>query len=78
MTLGLVGQLALDELVRKAADKKAKDDAKKGGATIQPVDAPTEAAEPEFVPEAARAPRRRADGRIGLRQEGLIPPFHGD
>ena len=51
VTLGLVGQLALDELVRKAADKKAKDDAKKGGATLQPVDAP-EPAEEEFVPEA--------------------------
>lgn len=55
VTLGLVGQLALDELVRKAADKKAKDDAKKGGATLQPADAAAEAAEaaePEFVPEA--------------------------
>jgi hypothetical protein len=50
VTLGLVGQLALDELVRKAADKKAKDDLKKGGATMQPVEA--EPAEPEFVPEA--------------------------
>ena len=49
VTLGLVGQLALDELVRKAADKKAKDDAKKGGATLQPVDETP--AEPEFVPE---------------------------
>jgi len=50
VTLGLVGQLALDELVKKAADKKAKDDLKKGGATMQPVEA--EPAEPEFVPEA--------------------------
>jgi len=30
VTLGLVGQLELDALVRKAADKKAKDDAKRG------------------------------------------------
>jgi len=52
VTLGLVGQLALDDLVRKAADKKAKDDAKKGGATLQPVDAPAEPVEEEFVPEA--------------------------
>ena len=56
VTLGLVGQLALDELVRKAAEKKAKDDAKKGGATLQPADAgetaAPEEAEPEFVPEA--------------------------
>jgi hypothetical protein len=53
VTLGLVGQLALDELVRKAADKKARDDAKKGGgATLQAVDAPEEPVEEEFVPEA--------------------------
>src|SRR5271163_125383 len=30
VTLGLVGQLELDAVVRKAADKKAKDDAKRG------------------------------------------------
>ncbi len=39
VTLGLVGQLELDEVVRKAADKKNKDDAKKGlgeGATLLP------------------------------------------
>lgn len=51
VTLGLVGQITLDELVKKAADKKAKDDAKKGGATLQPA-APTEPVEEEFVPEA--------------------------
>ncbi|QBX37800.1 DUF1013 domain-containing protein [Brevundimonas sp. S30B] len=50
VTLGLVGQLQLDEVVRKAADKKAKDDAKNGGAALQPVEA--EPSEPEFVPEA--------------------------
>jgi hypothetical protein len=40
VTLGLVGQLELDEVVRKAADKKAKDDARKGivseGPTLRP------------------------------------------
>jgi hypothetical protein len=40
VTLGLVGQLDLDAVVRKAADKKAKDDAKRGvepeGATLRP------------------------------------------
>jgi hypothetical protein len=52
VTLGLVGQLQLDEIVKKAAEKKARDDAKKGGATLQPADAEPEApAEPEFVPE---------------------------
>ena len=30
MTLGLISQLDLDDLVRKAADKKTKDDARKG------------------------------------------------
>lgn len=54
VTLGLVGQLALDEIVKKAADKKAKDDLKKGGGTIQPVEEVE--AEPEFVPEARQRP----------------------
>jgi uncharacterized protein len=41
VTLGLVGQLELDEVVRRAAEKKAKDDAKKGvvepeGDTLRP------------------------------------------
>ena len=40
VTLGLVGQLELDALVKKAAEKKASDDAKRGivdeGPTLQP------------------------------------------
>jgi hypothetical protein len=40
VTLGLVGQLDLDEVVRRAAEKKAKDDAKKAvaedGPTLRP------------------------------------------
>ncbi|MBA4807560.1 DUF1013 domain-containing protein [Brevundimonas sp.] len=55
VTLGLVGQLALDEIVKKAADKKTKDDLKKGGGTILPVAEEVEA-EPEFVPEARQRP----------------------
>ncbi|OYX78586.1 MAG: hypothetical protein B7Y85_09800 [Brevundimonas sp. 32-68-21] len=54
VTLGLVGQLVLDEIVKKAADKKTKDDLKKGGGTIQPVEEVE--AEPEFVPEARQRP----------------------
>jgi len=54
VTLGLVGQLALDDIVKKAADKKAKDDLKKGGGTIQAVEETP--AEPEFVPDQ---PERR-------------------
>lgn len=54
VTLGLVGQLQLDEIVKKAADKKAKDDAKSGG-VLQPVEPEVEA-EPEFVPEERERP----------------------
>lgn len=54
VTLGLVGQIQLDEIVRKAADKKAKDDAKNGGATLQ-------AAEPE--PEVLLPEEPEDDGR---------------
>lgn len=49
VTLGLVGQLVLDEIIAKAAEKKNRDDAKKGGAALQPIE--QEPAEPEFVPE---------------------------
>ena len=54
VTLGLTSQMQLDELVRKAAEKKARDDARKGGATLQPADGTetAEPVEPEFVPEA--------------------------
>ncbi|HYF22851.1 MAG TPA: cell cycle transcriptional regulator TrcR [Caulobacteraceae bacterium] len=49
VTLGLVGQLELDEVVRKAADKKNKDDAKAGGGdTLRPA-AETSAPEPELA-----------------------------
>ena len=50
VTLGLVGQLELDALVKKAAEKKAKDDARKGivsdGASLRPA-AETGASQPE-------------------------------
>ncbi|MEO6339978.1 MAG: cell cycle transcriptional regulator TrcR [Caulobacteraceae bacterium] len=50
VTLGLCGQLELDDVVRRAADKKAKDDARKGivpeGPTLRPA-AETSAPEPE-------------------------------
>ena len=49
VTLGLVGQLVLDEIVSKAAEKKNRDDLKKGGGTLQPIEETP--AEPEFVPE---------------------------
>jgi uncharacterized protein len=47
VTLGLVGQLDLDEVVRKAAERKAKEDAKAGieadGPTLRPATATDEA-----------------------------------
>jgi hypothetical protein len=52
VTLGLVGQIELDAVVRKAADKKAKDDLKKGivpdGPSLRPA-GEVEAVEPEIV-----------------------------
>ncbi|MBI5941609.1 MAG: DUF1013 domain-containing protein, partial [Caulobacterales bacterium] len=54
VTLGLATQLELDAVVRKAADKKAKDDARKGivapdGATLKPAsETGVEAEEPEI------------------------------
>ncbi|QTC91788.1 DUF1013 domain-containing protein [Brevundimonas goettingensis] len=57
VTLGLVGQLVLDDLISKAAAKKNKDDLKKGGGVLQPVE--PEVVEEEFVPEAAE--RRTAE-----------------
>ncbi|MES2032962.1 MAG: DUF1013 domain-containing protein, partial [Pseudomonadota bacterium] len=52
VTLGLTTQIELDGLVRKAADKKAKDNARKGivepeGETLKPADAPVPQDEPE-------------------------------
>ena len=58
VTLGLVGQLVLDDLISKAAAKKNKDDLKKGGGVLQPVE-PEVVEEEEFVPEAAE--RRTAE-----------------
>jgi uncharacterized protein len=50
VSLGLVGQLELDALVKKAAEKKAKDDARRAaaepqGATLQPTGQPAGEAE---------------------------------
>ncbi len=60
VTLGLVGQLELDAVVRKAADKKAKEDAKRGitspeGATLRPASETG-----SFEGEAVEAPEAEA------------------
>ena len=57
VTLGLVGQLALDDVVKKAAEKKAKDDAKRGGPTLD--------AEPEAAAEAPVVEADEPDARDG-------------
>ena len=62
VTLGLVGQLELDSLVKKAAEKKAKDDLKKGILPEDPTLRPASEAgqfEPEVEEEEEdfRAPR---------------------
>ncbi|MFN3353542.1 MAG: DUF1013 domain-containing protein [Brevundimonas sp.] len=69
VTLGLVGQLQLDEVVRKAAEKKAKDDAKNGGATLQPVGAEPEpeADVVEEEPDARSGPEPTAESVFGTR-----------
>ncbi len=51
VTLGLVGQIELDAVVRKAADKKAKDDARKGIVSDGPSLASAAEVEPEPVYE---------------------------
>ena len=66
VTLGLVGQLELDAVVKKAADKRAKELAKAGGATLQPAgeaEAQVEAHEPEVADEDDDG-RRRAEPSI--------------
>jgi hypothetical protein len=63
VTLGLVGQIELDAVVRKAADKKAKDDLKKG---ILPTDAlrPADEPEPEVEVEEDVLKRRVSDSDV--------------
>jgi hypothetical protein len=59
VTLGLSTQLELDAVVRKAAEKRAKEDAKRGkteeGPTLRPA-SETGALEPESEPVEAEAP----------------------
>lgn len=63
VTLGLTTQIELDGVVRKAADKKAKDDLKKG---ILPTDTlrPAAEPEPELEPEEDVLKRRVSDSDV--------------
>jgi hypothetical protein len=64
VTLGLSGQLELDELVKKAAEKRTRDDAKKsGGATLKPA-AETGAGE-ELEPAFEGAAEAQAEADAG-------------
>lgn len=58
VTLGLTTQIELDAIVRKAAEKKAKDDAKRG---IKPEDSLKPAGEPEPEPEVEEETERHVD-----------------
>ena len=67
VTLGLASQLELDAVVRKAADKKAKDDARRGivepeGATLRPASETGVAdIEPDVEPEPVYADDEHGD-----------------
>jgi hypothetical protein len=78
VTLGLVGQLQLDEIVKKAAEKKAKDDAKNGGGVLQAIEAEPE--EPEFVPEERVRPGAEptAESVFGRNDDLSFRPENGN
>jgi hypothetical protein len=61
VTLGLVGQLELDAVVRKAADKKAKDDAKRGIVSEGPSLRPASETGVVETPEEPERDTRRLD-----------------
>ena len=63
VTLGLVGQLELDALVKKAAEKKAKDDLKKGILPEDPTLRPA-SEEGQFEPEVEEEDFRAKRGEI--------------
>ncbi|MDB5469974.1 MAG: hypothetical protein JWR84_1534 [Caulobacter sp.] len=65
VTLGLVGQIELDAVVRKAADKKAKDDLKKGIVSDGPSLSPAGQVE-ETAPEVVEDEDERG-GRVDLK-----------
>lgn len=65
VTLGLVGQLELDAVVKKAAEKKAKELAKSGGATLQPAgEAEAQPAEEEAWTADESEQRRPAEPTV--------------
>jgi hypothetical protein len=73
VTLGLVSQLELDAVVRKAAEKKAKDDARRGivsdGPSLRPA-SETGVAEVEEVDEEPRADEELDEAHVFARLSG--------
>ena len=71
VTLGLVGQLELDAVVRNAADKRAKDDAKRGivpeGPSLLPA---SETGAPEAEPELEELDRGGGKGAVSWNLPG--------
>ncbi|MFT4253999.1 MAG: DUF1013 domain-containing protein [Caulobacter sp.] len=76
VTLGLVGQLELDALVKKAAEKKAKDDAKKGIVAEDPTLRP--AAETGYLTEEEQEERDIRASRAEPKAEDVFGSFSGN
>ncbi len=72
VTLGLVSQMELDSVVRKAADKKAKDDAKKGivseGPSLRPA---SETVAPDLVDDEPKRPRHLDEAHVFANLSGV-------
>ncbi|MDG2529321.1 DUF1013 domain-containing protein [Caulobacter endophyticus] len=76
VTLGLVGQLELDALVKKAAEKKAKDDAKKGIVAEDPTLRP--ATETAYLTEEEQEERDIRASRAEPKAEDVFGSFSGN
>jgi len=72
VTLGLISQMELDSVVRKAADKKAKDDAKKGivseGPSLRPA---SETVAPDADDEPMRPAKRLDEAHVFANLSGV-------
>ncbi len=76
VTLGLVGQLELDALVKKAAEKKAKEDAKRGIVAEDPTLRP--AAETAYLTEEEQEERDIRASRAEPKAEDVFGSFSGN
>ncbi|NGM49754.1 DUF1013 domain-containing protein [Caulobacter sp. 602-2] len=76
VTLGLVGQLELDALVKKAAEKKAKEDAKRGIVAEDPTLRP--ATETAYLTEEEQEERDIRASRAEPKAEDVFGSFSGN